>query len=43
MEVFKNMVGIFLEMSKKVGIFMIISQTLMHLGIAKTYEKYNST
>ena len=34
------MVQIFLEMSKKVGIFMIISQTLLHLGIAKTYEKY---
>lgn len=34
------MVGIFMEMSKKVGIFMIISQTLMHLGIGKKYEKY---
>ena len=34
------MVNIFLEMTKKVGIFMIISQTLMHLGMAKKYEKY---
>lgn len=34
------MVSIFLDMAKKVGIFMIISQTLMHLGMAKTYEKY---
>jgi len=34
------MVDIFLEMSKKVGIFMIISQTVLHMGIAGTYEKY---
>ena len=34
------MFQIFLDMSKKVGIFMIISQTLLHIGIAKTYEKY---
>lgn len=34
------MFQIFLDMSKKVGIFMIISQTLLHMGIAKTYEKY---
>lgn len=40
MEAFESMVNIFLEMSKKVGVFMIISQTLMHLGIAKSYEKY---
>jgi len=34
------MVTVFLEMVKKVGIFMIISQTLLHLGIARKYEKY---
>ena len=34
------MFSIFLELVKKVGIFVIIGQTIMHFGIGKQYEKY---
>lgn len=31
---------IFVEMVKKVGIFIIVGQTLLHFGVGKRYEKY---
>lgn len=34
------MLSVFLEMVKRVGIFIIIGQTILHLGIGKEYEKY---
>ncbi len=34
------MFALFLELVKKVGIFIIIGQTIMHFGISKKYEKY---
>ena len=34
------MFSVFLELVKKVGIFVIIGQTIMHFGIGKKYEKY---
>lgn len=34
------MFSVFLELVKRVGIFMIIGQTILHFGISKNYEKY---
>ena len=34
------MTDIFLEFIKRVGIFVIIGQTILHFGIGKKYEKY---
>ena len=34
------MFSLFLELVKKVGIFVITGQTIMHFGISKKYEKY---
>ncbi|MBR4982764.1 MAG: hypothetical protein IKY94_09410 [Lachnospiraceae bacterium] len=34
------MVAVFLELVKRVGIFVIIGQTILHFGIGKAYEKY---
>ena len=34
------MVTIFFELVKRVGIFVVIGQTILHLGISKVYEKY---
>lgn len=34
------MFSVFLELVKRVGIFVIIGQTIMHFGISKKYEKY---
>ena len=34
------MFSVFLELVKRVGIFMIIGQTILHFGISRTYEKY---
>lgn len=34
------MILVFLELVKKVGIFVIIGQTIQHFGISKKYEKY---
>ena len=34
------MLLVFLELVKKVGIFVIIGQTIQHFGISKKYEKY---
>lgn len=34
------MFHIFLELVKRVGIFVIIGQTVLHFGIGKEYEKY---
>lgn len=31
---------VFMELVKRVGIFVIIGQTILHLGISKVYEKY---
>lgn len=31
---------VFLELVKRVGIFVIIGQTILHFGISKEYEKY---
>jgi len=32
--------SVFLELVKRVGIFIIIGQTIQHFGISKKYEKY---
>ena len=34
------MLSVFLELVKRVGIFIIIGQTILHFGISKKYEKY---
>ena len=34
------MFSVFLELVKRVGIFIIIGQTIQHFGISKKYEKY---
>lgn len=34
------MFSVFMELVKRVGIFVIISQTILHFGISKKYEKY---
>ncbi len=34
------MFSVFLELVKRVGIFVIIGQTVLHFGISKEYEKY---
>ena len=34
------MVSVFLEAVKRISVFMIISQTFLHLGIGVKYEKY---
>lgn len=34
------MFSIFMELVKRVGIFVIIGQTILHFGISKKYEKY---
>lgn len=34
------MLLVFLELVKKVGVFVIIGQTIQHFGISKKYEKY---
>lgn len=34
------MFTVFLELAKRVGIFVIIGQTVLHFGISKNYEKY---
>lgn len=34
------MFSVFLELVKRVGIFVIIGQTILHFGISKKYEKY---
>jgi len=34
------MFSVFLELVKRVGIFVIIGQTMIHFGISKEYEKY---
>lgn len=34
------MFSVFLELVKRVGIFVIIGQTILHFGISKNYEKY---
>lgn len=34
------MFSVFLELVKRVGIFVIIGQTILHFGISKEYEKY---
>lgn len=34
------MFSVFLELVKRVGIFMIIGQTILHFGISRVYEKY---
>lgn len=34
------MLSVFFELVKRVGIFMIIGQTILHFGISKEYEKY---
>ena len=34
------MFSVFLNLVKKVGIFVIIGQTIMHFGISSKYEKY---
>lgn len=34
------MLSVFLELVKKVGIFVIVGQTIQHFGIGKKYERY---
>lgn len=34
------MFSVFMELVKRVGIFVIIGQTILHFGISKKYEKY---
>ena len=34
------MLSVFIELVKRVGIFVIIGQTILHFGIGKEYEKY---
>ena len=34
------MLSVFLELVKKVGIFVIVGQTIQHFGISKKYERY---
>lgn len=34
------MFSVFLELVKRVGIFVIIGQTILNFGISKNYEKY---
>ena len=34
------MFSVFLELVKKVGIFVIVGQTIQHFGISKKYERY---
>lgn len=34
------MFSVFLELVKRVGIFVIIGQTILHFGISKKFEKY---
>ena len=34
------MLAVFLDLVKRVGIFIIIGQTIQHFGINKKYEKY---
>ena len=34
------MFSVFLELVKRVGIFVIIGQTILNFGISKSYEKY---
>lgn len=34
------MLAVFLDLVKRVGIFVIIGQTIQHFGISKKYEKY---
>lgn len=34
------MLNVFVELVKRVGIFVIIGQTILHFGIGKEYEKY---
>lgn len=34
------MLSVFLELVKKVGVFVIVGQTIQHFGISKKYERY---
>ena len=34
------MFSVFMELVKRVGIFVIIGQTVLHFGISQKYEKY---
>lgn len=34
------MFSVFMELVKRVGVFVIIGQTILHFGISKKYEKY---
>ena len=34
------MLSVFLELGKKIGIFVIVGQTIQHFGISKKYERY---
>jgi len=34
------LLSVFLDLVKKVGIFVIIGQTIQHFGISKKYERY---